>query len=155
MAHLARVDQLLLWGMRAWVMAMQQRVDVVAPLQAAFARFQITQAAELLDALMCVVACGASRVLTIECVCCASVSDDEQRLLAAAAACQCGQGLEATFVLRTILGPAACRDACEILHRLGSVMTSGGCELSRWELATERLVFDRPGDTRQSHVTIH
>jgi hypothetical protein len=128
---------------------------VVAPLQAAFARFQIAQAAELLDALMCIVACGASRVLTIECVCCASVSDDEQRLLAAAAACQCGQGLEATFVLRTILGPAACRDAREILHRLGSVMTAGGSELSRWEFAAERFVFDHPSPSRQPPVTIH
>lgn len=138
---LSRTDGLLLWSIRAWAIGLNRRLDIVAPLREAFDEFGIAAAAELVDALMCIVTCGAVRTPVIECVCDPCVSEDEGRLLAAAALHQAGHSFEARFLLREVLTPAASCDAGEILARLGAVLTAGNHRLSSWRIDAARFAF--------------
>ena len=78
-------DRLVVWAIRAWVIGLKRRIDAAEPIQAAFGKYGIPQAACLFEGLMSVVACGALRPLVVECVCHETISDDERILLAAAA----------------------------------------------------------------------
>ena len=138
---LSRSDRLLLWSIRAWSAGLNRRLDIVPPLREAFDQFGIAEAAELVDTLMCVVTCGAVRRPVIECVCDPSVSEDEGRLLAAAALHQAGHSFEARFLLREMLTPAASSDVGEILARLGAVLTAANLRLSRWTIDGARFAF--------------
>jgi hypothetical protein len=154
--QLGRPDRLLLWAMRAWVIGMKRRVDAAEPIRMVFERFGIHDAAELVDALMSIVACGATRVLTIECVCHEAVSEDEQRLLVAASLHQSGNSFEASFMLRAILSATASRAAAELLDRLGGALRAGSLQLSSWTIETERLIFGaQPSLDPNIHPTIH
>lgn len=133
--------RLLLWTVRAWVIGLKERRDTREPIQAAFAMFNIPDAADLVDALMCIVARGAARLLTVECVCDKTVSEDERSLLAAAALHQDGRGLEARFMLRTMLSPHASGDAGQILDGLGAVFAVAGLKLFGCSAETERYVL--------------
>jgi len=157
LTQLSQPDRLLLWAMRAWVIGLQRRIDVLPPLRMAFAEFGIADAAELLDALMSIAACGALRTLSIDCVCSPTASEDESRLLAAAALHQARQGFGARFLLREMLTPAASRDAGEILERLAAVLTAGNCRLSCWPIDAARFVFaPAPEGTPQpTRPTVH
>ena len=155
-AQLDKPDRLLLWGMRAWVIGLKQRIDVAEPMRVAFDRFGIPDAVELVDALMSIIACGATRVLDIECVCHKAISEDEKRLLIAASLHQNGSSFEARFILRSILSSAASRAAAELLDRLGKVFRDGSLRLSIWPMETERLVFGlRLNQSGKTQPTIH
>jgi hypothetical protein len=134
-------DRLLLWTVRAWVIGLKERRDTREPIQVAFGKFNIPEAADLLDTLMSVVACGAARPLIVECVCHEVVSEDEGHLLAAAALHQDGRGLEARFMLRTMLSPKASADAGQILDRLGAIFAVAGLKLFGCPAETERYVL--------------
>jgi hypothetical protein len=134
-------ERLLLWSLRAWVVGMRQRLDALVPIRSAFDQADAPAAAELVDALMSVIACGATRVLTVECVCHKGASEDESRLLVPATLHQAGRGREARFVLRDMLAPAASGDASELLDRIGSALATAGLRLSRIPGATQRFAF--------------
>jgi hypothetical protein len=154
--QLGRPDRLMLWAMRVWVIGLKQRVDVAEPMRTAFDLFGIAPAAELVDALMSIVACGATRVLDIECVCHKAVSEDERRLLAAAALHQNGGSFEASFILRSMLSATASRAAAELLDRLSEALRAKSLRLSPWPMETERLVFGAwPDHTLKTQPTIH
>jgi hypothetical protein len=140
-SRLSRPDRLLLWAIRAWVIGLKRRLDVAPPLAVAFDRVGVPECAELVDALMSIVACGAVRTLAVECVCEAGVSADESRLLAAAGLYQQGRSFEARFLLREILTPEASCDAGQLLERLGAVLTAGNLGLSTWTIDIEQFVF--------------
>jgi hypothetical protein len=151
-------DRLVVWAIRAWVIGLKRRIDAVEPIREAFGRYGIPEAAYLIDGLMSVVACGASRPLAVECVCHDTISDDERCLLAAAALHQDGRGFEARFPLRTMLSPGASRGAGEILDRLGGLLASAGLTLFRWPPQTERYVLGpaEGGDVpRPPRPTLH
>jgi len=134
-------DRLVVWAIRAWVIGLKRRIDAAEPIQAAFGKYGIPQAACLFEGLMSVVACGALRPLAVECVCHETISDDERILLAAAALHQDESGFEARFPLRTMLSPTASSGAAEILDRLGALLGSAGLTLFRWPPQTERYVL--------------
>ncbi|MGD9615532.1 MAG: hypothetical protein AB7H90_09025 [Alphaproteobacteria bacterium] len=134
-------DRLVIWAIRAWVIGPKRRLDTAEPMRAAFGKYGIPEAAYLIDGLMSVVACGALRPLTVECVCHDPISDDERVLLAAAALHQDGRGFEARFLLRTMLSPTASNGAGEILDRLGALLADAGLTLFRWPPRTERYVL--------------
>jgi hypothetical protein len=134
-------DRLLLWAIRVWVIGLKRRLDIDAETRAACARFGVPDAVELVDGLMSILACGATQVLCIECVCHPRLTEDEARLLRAAALHQANRGFEARFLLRAMLTAEASRDAGEILDRIGLVFAARGLRLSRGGADTERFVF--------------
>jgi hypothetical protein len=136
-------DRLLLWAIRAWVIGLKRRIDVREPIRSAFGRLKVAEtaeAADLIEALMSIVACGAVRPLAVECVCHKVLSDDERCLLRAATLHQDGRGFEARFLLRTILSPTASSGAGEILDRLGLLLAGAGLRPLGWAPQTERYV---------------
>ena len=146
-------DRLVLWAIRAWVVGIKRCSDSDEPIQAAFGKYGIPEAAYLIDGLMSVVASGACRSLAVECVCHDAVSDDERCLLAAAALHQDGCGFEARFLLRTMLSPDASNGAAEILDRLGALLADAGLTLLRWRPRTERYVLG-PARERENEVAL-
>jgi hypothetical protein len=134
-------DRLLIWAVRAWVIGLKRRIDSAEPIRAAFGKYGIPEAVYLIEALMSVLARGASRPLAVECVCHDTISDDERCLLAAAALHQGRQGFEARFLLRTMLSPTASSGAAEILDRLGALLADAGLSLYRWPPKSERYVL--------------
>jgi hypothetical protein len=140
-AQLPAPDRLVLWAIRAWVIGLKQRIDVAETIREAFGRHGVPEAAYLIEALMSVVACGASRTLTVESVCHKTLGDDERILLAAAALHQEGSGFEARFLLRTMLSARASSGAAEILDRFGVLLAGAGLKLFRWPPRTERYVL--------------
>jgi hypothetical protein len=159
LSQLPLPDRLVLWAIRAWVIGLKRRIDVADPIREAFGRYGAPEACCLIDALMSVVACGASRQLAVECVCHDAVSDDERILLAAAALHQDGRGFEARFLLRTMLSPDASNGAGEILDRLGAVLAGTGLTLFRPPPRTERYVLGPAADAgsaaRPHRPTLH
>lgn len=145
-------DRLLIWAMRAWVVGLKRRIDAAEPIREAFTRYGIPEAACLIDGLMSVVACGASRTLAVECVCHEAISDDERTLLAAAALHQGGCGFEARFLLRTMLSPTASNGAGEILDRLGALLADSGLVLFRWPPQTERYVLGPAAEAERQRL---
>jgi hypothetical protein len=139
--RVSRTHRLLLWAMRSWVIGLKRRFDVLPTLREAFGRLGMPEAAEPLDALMSIVACGAIRPLTIECVCAAAISEDESRLLAVAALHQAKRGFEARFLLREMLDPAASCAAGEVLERLAAIFSAANAELTPRSLRTGRFAF--------------
>lgn len=148
-SELKPADYLVLWAIRAWVVGIRRRIDAGEPIRAAFDKYGIAEAAYLIDGLMSVVACGASRSLAVECVCHDTVSDDERCLLAAAALHQDGYGFEARFLLRTMLLPSASNGVAEILDRLGALLADAGLKLFRWPPQTERFVLGPGRESEQ------
>ena len=139
--QLRPADRLMLWAMRTWVIALKQRVDADVPLRAGFGRFEVAEAAGLLDALMCIIACGATRTLAVECVCNPAVSADESRILAAIALHQRNRGFEATFILREIVGSPAITHAADTIARLAAMLSAASQLLSEWPLDVEQFAF--------------
>lgn len=80
------------------------------------------------------------------------MSADEGRLLTAAALYQSDRGLEAQFVLREFLAPAASRHAGEILRRLSASLLGAAHKLTQRGLETQRLAFAH--ETR-GRITVH
>lgn len=113
-------ERLLLWGIRAWVVGVRRRIDADAAIVRTFAASGVAPAAPLIDPLMSVIACGATRRLTVDCVCHPHVSADERQLVQAAALHQAGRGFEACLLLRDALTASAARDAGAFLHGIGS-----------------------------------
>jgi hypothetical protein len=150
-------DRLLLWALRVWVIGLQRRLDVAEPMRAAFVRFGVADAVEPVDGLMSILACGATQTLCVECVCHPRLTDDEQRLLRAAALHQDDRGFEARFLLRAILTAEASRDAGEMLGRIGRIFAASGLRLSRCAADTERFAFDGDAESPPDGIraTLH
>jgi hypothetical protein len=81
-------ERLLIWGCRTWVACCRTRTCPMEPLERVFYRFGVVEAAASLDALLCATAQTAIRAIDVRCPRCASLSEDEVRLLYAAAAAQ-------------------------------------------------------------------
>jgi hypothetical protein len=81
-------ERLLIWGCRTWVACCRTRTCPTEQLERVYCRFGVVAAAASLDALLCATARTAIRAIDVRCPRCASLSEDEVRLLYAAAAAQ-------------------------------------------------------------------
>src|SRR5882724_5081769 len=78
---LPHLEQLLLYSMRAWVIGVCRGLAIAERLDEVFAVIGAPDAAAHLCGFMWAVGNGARRLLAVDCVCRAEVSDDERRLL--------------------------------------------------------------------------
>jgi hypothetical protein len=124
--RLCQPERLLLWGMRAWVVGFRRAIPVEEPMARIFSAANAPDAPILIDAFMSLVACATPRPLTIECVCCKQVSEDERRLVDCVALLQAGRHMEALTVLRTILPSQAAPDGMELATRLAAILEDAG-----------------------------
>jgi hypothetical protein len=132
---LATAECTLLLAMRWWVNAFREKEDALFRLCLGLEKAGAYEAAFPIDTLMGVLVRTTARTLTVQCPRCPSVSDDEKRLLQAAALVQNGDKMLAARVLRTtLLSAAGAADALIPLATIGELF------------AGARLIFRPPAD---------
>ena len=138
---LPQLEQLLLYSMRAWVIGFCRGLPIAERLDEVFAVIGAPGAAAHLCGFMWAIGHGARRLLAVDCVCRAEVSEDERRLLDVLALAQAGRSLEAVLLLRTLITPPAALAAGDSAARLGSALAAAGRKLSPRALATTRYAL--------------
>ncbi|HVJ41257.1 MAG TPA: hypothetical protein VM639_07165 [Dongiaceae bacterium] len=118
--------QLLVWGMRHWVMALKRQQDFAAMTGEGFAQFGLAAAGQSLDDLFQVVAVSATRQIDIRCIKCRQTSEDEMLLLDCLEAAQNDRLNLAYAGLLEILPPAAARHAMPSLISLAKITAHAG-----------------------------
>ena len=138
---LPQLEQLLLYSMRAWVIGFCRGLPIAERLDEVFAVIGAPDAAAHLCGFMWAVGHGARRLLAVDCVCRAEVSEDERRLLDVLALAQAGRSLEAVLLLRSLITPPAALAAGDSATRLGAALAAAGRTLSPRPLPTTRYAL--------------
>ena len=138
---LPHLEQLLLYSIRVWVIGFCRGLPIAERLDEVFAMIGAPEAAAHLCGFMWAVGHGARRLLAVDCVCRAEVSEDERRLLDVLALAQAGRSLEAVLLLRSLITPPAALAAGDSAARLGSALAAAGRTLSPRSLPTTRYAL--------------
>jgi hypothetical protein len=130
-ASLALPEQLLIGGVRAWVACCRAETCPMAVLRTTFGRFGAIDAAASVDAFMSCAVRTAIRCIEVRCPRCPGLTDDELRLLHAAAAAQQHDLAEARTDLEHWLPERAAYWALGPLCGFGSLLAQAGLFLPR------------------------
>ena len=129
-ADLSRLENLLLWSMRAWVIGLHRRLPVEEQIDEAFAAVGAAGAAGLLCGFMWILGHGAGRVVEIDCVCHPGISDDERLLLDILALAQHDRSEEAVILLCSMVTARAALEAADSAGRVMACLGAAGQFLS-------------------------
>lgn len=128
-AELSLPEQLLVWGMRAWVAHFKQGRPPCAGYARAFALAGTASAAVHLDQLLSLLAAGAVRGIDVRCPPCPSLSPDEALLLDAVARLQHEPVPALPESLCALMTATAARAATAPLIRLSVALLAAGHHL--------------------------
>lgn len=133
-AALPAAEGVLLWSMRAWVLARcrAEELHVAARIEAALDGLDASEAGCGLCGFMDAVECGGLRPVLVGPLCAQRLTADERALLDVFTHVQSGQAAEAAQLLRRMVASAAVGEALELAadvalalagagHRLGAV----------------------------------
>ena len=154
---LVRLEYVILWTMRAWVMGIVERIPVEEQICDAFRQIGVPGGTAQIYEFMWLLSQGACRTINIDCVCRPAVSEDERRLLDILALAQRNKSFEALMLLRTMLAPRMAVAAAESAARLAEMLGAEGVVLPAPALVTERyllvsgLAEGRVAEKRQLH----
>lgn len=126
---LSASERLVLHACRDWLVAVRADADPAAALRPPLAMHGIPDAALSVDALLGVVARAARRPIDLRCPRCEKLSEDEARLLHAAALAQRGQPEMAEDILRALLTDVGASFALGPLSGLGVLLGTAGLRL--------------------------
>ena len=113
-------EGVLLWAMRAWVLARVRAEDIAveARIEAALGGIDAAEAGCGLCGFMDAVERGGTRPVTVERMCARQLTDDERALLGVFGCVQAGRICEAATALRGMMGPtlvgSALDRACDV-----------------------------------------
>ena len=124
--HIPRAERVLLWAVRTWVIGRSQGVALDSEIDTALARIHAHGAAGPHLDLMAALEDGATRKLSVECVCCRHATPDEQRIVDVVAMFQQGRDFEATRLLRGFVTPPGSLVARASAIRLAEVFEERG-----------------------------
>lgn len=136
-AALPAADGVLLWSMRAWVLARCRAEDlrVEERIEAALGGLDAAEAGCGLCGFMDAVERGGMRPVTVERMCARRLTADERALLGVFACVQAGRTVEAAVALRDMMKPAsvgaALERACDValaLEAAGHALGPAGQE---------------------------
>lgn len=144
-AALPAADGVLLWSMRAWVLARCREEDlrVEARIEAALAGLDAAEAGCGLCGFMDTVERGGTRPVTVERMCARRLTEDERALLGVFACVQAGRTAEAARALRGMVATSAVGAALERAADVALALTGAG-----HALGTGPARASRPDDTR-------
>lgn len=134
-------QQALLWCMRAWVAGLQRPLEAGSRIQDMMARLNAPDAAPYFEGMMFALRHGATRRLSVGCVCWRHVSDDERMLLETLGLAQEPRPFEALLLLRGILTPEGARAALHSAEKLGVSLARAGRFLPAPEAEVRRFAF--------------
>jgi hypothetical protein len=135
---LPRLERILLWTMRAWVIGITRKIPVEDQISEAFSRLGAPDATGQLYGFMWMLANGAGRTINIDCTCSRTVSADERHLLDIFAFSQHRQSLEAMLALRGMMPASVAISAGESAVAVANALSAAG----------QRLMQRAPGTTR-------
>ena len=144
-AALPAAEGVLLWSMRAWVLARCRAEDlrIEARIEAALGGLDAAEAGCGLCGFMDAVERGGTRAVTVERMCARRLTSDERALLGVFACVQAGRMADATRALRGMVGSAtvgpALQRACDVAQALRAAGHA---------LGTDPTSAPRPSDTR-------
>ncbi len=118
-------------------------------------RLGALDAAPYLDGMMFALRHGATRRLTVDCVCWRRVSDDERTLLETLGLAQERRPFEALLLLRSMLTPEGARSALHSAEKLGVCLARAGRFLPAPEAAVRRFAFASDPSPPSASSTLH
>jgi hypothetical protein len=139
------IEQFLLWSMRTWVQAFDDRPWKAAEMREAFAAVEAGEAGDHLDHGMTLLAAGAVGVIEVNCPRCRNVTEDEHDLVLVLAALQRGDEAMAGGLLAAWLPPAALRLCLPTMRRAALALEEAGYPVPMRERAV-RPPTVRAGD---------
>jgi hypothetical protein len=140
---LDHAEGMVLAGMRTWVAELKRGADPMPRLRQHMAGLGAPDAALSLDQFLRIIARTTRRPVDMRCPHCQRLSQDEQRLLHAAALAQAGESGRAERTLRCgLLSPSGAEFALGPLEGLGELLLGIGLILPRRVFAEEQ---DPPG----------
>jgi hypothetical protein len=155
-AALAHGERLLLWACRTWAAWAGAGRCPLCPIEHEFDRLGIGDAASALHAVMCATATSATRAFAIHGPACQHISEDEIRLLRAAAAAQQGQLEPALVHLQEWLPVTQANLALNPLRAFAEYLKRVGLDLpvrSHKAFLESGIVW--PGDCTPTSTTLH
>ena len=127
-AALPAADGVLLWSMRAWVLARCRTEDlrIEERIEAALGGLDAAEAGCGLCGFMDAVERGGTRTVTVERMCARRLTADERTLLGVFARVQAGRTAEAARALRDMVAPASLGAALERAADVALALTGAG-----------------------------
>lgn len=124
-------DRFVLWAMRTWVAGLDSEREGIERLDEAFGWIKAPDGGPLLDAMMTALALGAADRVTIEGICCGTLSADEARLMAMVAHLQVDDRGAAMGLAATLVRPGEVRALVMAADRLAIALAAAGLGLER------------------------
>ncbi len=149
-ADLPRLENAVLWTMRAWVIGLCRRRDTTLPIQGVFDQLGASTASAHLDQFMRALSRGARRSLEVNCVCNATVSEDETRLLEIIALQQEERHDEAYEGLTILTTEFAAIAGCDSANRMALTLAEAGQIFS----VPQRSAVSRDGRGGATHLAM-
>lgn len=140
-AALPAAEGVLLWSMRAWVLARcrPEELRVEARIEAALGGLDAAEAGCGLCGFMDAVERGGTRAVTVERMCARRLTPDERRLLGVFACVQAGRTAEAAGALRGMMAPTAVGAALQRAGDVALALGAAGHELGAADQALQAL----------------
>jgi len=135
---LPRVENALLWAMRAWVIGHCRGIAVEDRIGRVFAELGAPGAMGYLSGFMWALSHGATRTLEVNCVCHPGLSRDESALLDVIALEQEGYADEALALLRGMATARAASVVCDSARGMALALQAAGRILPRGATVLER-----------------
>jgi hypothetical protein len=157
LSQMSRPERIMLWTMRACVIGITQKIPVEEQIQDAFSRIGAPDATGQLYAFMWILSQGACRMLNVDCVCGAKISEDERALLDILALSQQGRTFEAMILLRSMVKGSRALATAECARDFVRTLSAAGFHLPIPTLETTRYAFADQGfaDTPALTPTYH
>lgn len=132
-AALPAAEGVLLWSMRAWVLARCRSEDlqVEQRIEAALGGLDAAEAGCGLCGFMGAVERGGTRTVTVERMCARQLTEDERALLGVFACVQAGRTADAARALRGMVGPSAVGPALERAADVALALAGAGHALAQ------------------------
>ena len=142
-AALPAAEGVLLWSMRAWVLARCRSEDlrIEARIEAALGGLDAAEAGCGMCGFMDAVERGGTRAVTVERMCARRLTSDERALLGVFACVQAGRTADAARALRDMVGSATVGPALERACDVAMALEAAG-----HALGTGRVSAPRPAD---------
>lgn len=102
-------EGVLLWCMRAWVLEQRRPFGAEQRIDDMLDRFGTPGAAPHLKGFMSALSHGAARPISVQCICCMRIFQDERALLQVFGLAQAAQPFEALLVLHGLVTPGGAR----------------------------------------------
>ena len=150
-------EGVLLWCMRAWILEQRRPFGAEQRIDDMLDRFGTPGAAPHLKGFMVALSHGAARPISVQCICCMRIFQDERALLQVFGLAQAAQPFEALLVLHGLVRPDDARAMLCSAEGIGAAFAQAGrflpapdAEVRHYAMAMQSIAATRP-----TNATVH